>query len=82
MEVVSLIIAVVALVIAVIAFVRTGGTGDLHRRLETLSSKTETARDRTADILDRLEHLIRGKDKSQSETERGRGGASGSGDPR
>jgi hypothetical protein len=74
MEVVTLIIAVVALVIAVMAFMRTGGMQDLRRQLETVSAKTETARDRTADILDRLEHLIRGKEKPPSEREGGSGG--------
>ncbi|MFQ5850679.1 MAG: hypothetical protein ACE5JU_08825 [Candidatus Binatia bacterium] len=63
MEVVTLIIAVVALVIAVLAFQRTGGIKDLRRQVEVASSKTETVRDRTADILDRLERLIRGKEK-------------------
>lgn len=73
MEVVTLIIAVVALVVAVIAFMRTGGMRDLRRQLESVSAKTETARDRTADVLDRLEHLIRGKEKPPSEGEGGSG---------
>lgn len=80
MEVVTLIVAVVALVIAVIAFVRTGGIGDLRRQLDTVSSKTESARDRTADVLDRLEHLIRGKEKPPSEREGGSGGPTTPGD--
>ena len=74
LEVVTLIIAVVALVLAVIAFVRTGGIGDLRRQLDTVSSRTESARDRTADVLDRLEHLIRGKEKTPAEREGGSGG--------
>jgi len=73
MEAVTLIIAVVALVIAVVAFVRTGGIQDVRRQVEGLSLKTETARDRTADVLDRLERLIRGKEKPQPEQERGTG---------
>lgn len=76
MEVFTLIIAVVALVLAVVAFVRSGGIGDLRRQLDTVSAKTETARDRTADVLDRLERLIRGREKPPSETEGGSGGAS------
>ena len=74
MEVVTLIVAVVALVIAVIAFMRTGGIRDLRRQLETVSAKTETARECTADVVDRLEHLIRGKEKPPSEREGGSGG--------
>jgi hypothetical protein len=78
MEVVTLIIAVVALVIAVIAFVRTGGIEDLRRQLDAVGSKTELARDRTADVLDRLEHLIRGKERPRSEPQGGPGGSGGS----
>lgn len=69
MEVFTLIIAVVALVLAVVAFMRTGGIGDLRRRLDTLATTTGAARDRTADALDRLERLVRGREKPPSETE-------------
>ena len=73
MEVVTLIIAVVALVLAVVAFVRTGGMPDVRRQLDSLSLRTESARDRTADVLDRLERIIRGKEKSpESEADRDR----------
>lgn len=75
MEAVTLIIAVVALVIAVVAFVRTGGIQDVRRQVEGLSLKTEAARDRTADILDRLERLIRGREKPPPEKEGGPGGS-------
>lgn len=67
MEAVTLITAVVALVLAIVASMRTGGMRDLRRQLETVSVRTETARDRTADVLDRLEHLIRGKEEPPSE---------------
>lgn len=77
MEAVTLIIAVVALVIAVVAFIRTGGIQNLRHQMEGISAKTETARDRTADALDRLERLIRGKEKPQSESEK-EGGPGGS----
>lgn len=76
MEVVTLIIAVVALVIAILAFARTGGIGNLRRQLDGMTSRTEGARDRTADALDRLERLIRGRDKPESEREGGPGGIS------
>ena len=80
MEVVTLIIAVVALVLALIAFMRTGGIRDLRQQLDAVSAKTEAARDRTADLLDRLEHLVRGREKPQGEREGGAGGPSGSAD--
>lgn len=63
MEVVTLLIAVAALVIAIIAFARTGGIHEVRRQVETMSLKTESARDKTADALDRLERLIRGREK-------------------
>lgn len=80
METFTLVIAVVALVLAIIAFMRTGGIGDLRRQLDTVSGKTETARDRTADALDRLERLIRGREKPPSEPEGGSGGSTTPGD--
>lgn len=80
MEIFALVISVVALVLAIIAFMRTGGIGDLRRQMETLSSKTESARDRTADALDSLERLIRGREKPPSEPEGGSGGSTTPGD--
>ena len=63
MEAVTLLIAVTALAIAIIAFARTGGIHEVRRQVETMSLKTESARDKTADALDRLERLIRGREK-------------------
>lgn len=63
MEILSLIIAVVALLIAVAAFIRTGGVRDLRRQVQALTSTTDSVRDRTADTLNRLEHLVRGKER-------------------
>ena len=71
MEILTLLIALAALVIAIIAFQRTGGIGDLRRQVEGLSGKTETAREKTADVLDRLEQLIRGKERPRHEKEGG-----------
>lgn len=75
MEVLTLLIAVVALVIAVMAFQKAGGgIQDLRRQLDELSKKSEQAtrgaRETAADVLDRLESLIRGQSKAQpQETE-------------
>ena len=63
MDILALIIAVVALVIAIAAFKRTGGVGELHHQIQTLSSTTDSVRDRTADALTRLEQLVRGKER-------------------
>lgn len=64
MEVVTLLIAVVALVIAVAAYTRTGGIRDLRRQVDSLSSASESVRDKTADAIARLERLIRGREKA------------------
>jgi hypothetical protein len=60
MEVVTLLISVLALAIAVAAFVRTGG-------IEEIRHSTGTARDRTADVLDRLERLVRSSEEKSPE---------------
>lgn len=69
MEVLALIIAVIALVIAVAAFVRTGGIRELKGQVQTLGSTTDSVRDRTADALNRLEQLIRGKERQKADSE-------------
>ena len=67
MEVFTLLIALVALVIAVIAFQRTGGIKELRQEVDSLSSRTESVRGRTANMLDRFEQLVRGKNKTTPE---------------
>ncbi len=64
MEAITLLIALLALVIAVIAFQRTGGIRELRQEVETLSSKSESVRDRTANVLDRFGQAVRGKNKT------------------
>ena len=64
MEFITFVIAVVALLIAGIAFQRTGGIEELKRQVEASKFKTDGMRDRTADILDRFERVVRGKKKS------------------
>ncbi len=67
MEALTLLIALIALGIAIAAFKRTGGMEDLKRQVEGFGSKSEMARQKTADALDRLEQLIRGKEKPRKE---------------
>ncbi len=64
MEFITFVIAVVALLIAGISFQRTGGLEELKRQVEASNFKTDGMRDRTADILDRFERVVRGKKKS------------------
>jgi hypothetical protein len=59
MSMLALITAVVALVVAIAAYKRAGGT------LKELSPTADTVRDRTADALNQIEHLIRGKERSR-----------------
>jgi hypothetical protein len=64
MDVLAIILSLIAIVIAYIALQRTGGLKDIRQQMDHLSSKTEDvakgARDTTADILQRLEHMVRG----------------------
>jgi uncharacterized protein YoxC len=67
MEILSFIVAVIALVIAVAAFKRTGGIQELRHQVQGLTSSTDSVRDRTADALNRLEQLVRGKDRPKAD---------------
>ena len=69
MEVLTLLIAVAALVIAVAAYTQTGGIQDLRRQVDSLSSASESVREKTADALARLERLIRGRERSGEKTD-------------
>ncbi len=63
MEFITFVIAVAGLLIAGIAFQRTGGIEELKRQVEASKFKTDGMRDRTADILDRFERVVRGGKK-------------------
>jgi len=64
MEFITFVIAVVALLIAGISFQRTGGIEELKRQVEASKFKTHGMRDRTANVLGKLEGVVRGKKKS------------------
>ncbi len=59
----ALLISIVALVIAVMAFKRTGGDLNLRKRVESLQQALESARQDTANAIERLEELVRGKER-------------------
>ena len=67
MEALTLLIALVALVIAVIAFQRTGGIKELRQEVDALGSRSDTVRERTANMLDKFEKVVRGKNKFEPE---------------
>lgn len=56
----ALVIALAALVISLVAYQRTGADLQLRQRMESLQQALETARQETANALDRLEKLLRG----------------------
>ena len=64
MAILAMILSLIAIGMAYVALQRTGGMKDLRRQMDHLSNKTEDvargARETTADILQRLEHMIRG----------------------
>jgi hypothetical protein len=59
----AFILALIALVVALAALNRTGGIEALRRQVQGMTSSTDSLRDQMADALDRLEHLIRGRDR-------------------
>ena len=71
MAVVAIILSLIAIAMAYIALQRTGGLKDLRQQMEHLTTKTEDAakgaRETTADILQRLEHMVRGSGAQSSD---------------
>ena len=78
MEWITFIIAVVALVLSIWALKRTGGLiemktkvdglsslglTEVKKQVESLSSMGESLREKTADVLERLEKKVRGEEK-------------------
>lgn len=70
LDVLTFLIAVAALIIAIAAYARTGGMRDLRRQVDSITSTTEGMREKTADVLSRMERLIRGREKAPPEQER------------
>jgi len=75
MEIVALIISIVALIIAIVAYSRTGGVADLKKRIEALtnagegivSKASDSLRDKTADVLGKVEDAVRGEEEVKKE---------------
>lgn len=81
MDVLALLVALLALVVALLAYIRAGGKEEIHWHMEDLGVKAETAREKTADVLDRIEQMVRGKGKPPGEAEAGTADAAGGGEP-
>jgi len=65
MSALALIIAIIALIVAILAYQRTGGELELRRRIDSLSGALDTLRERTADLLDRMEAALRKKEHKE-----------------
>jgi len=67
MQILTLILAIVALVIAILAYQRAGGTGELKSQVNSLSNITESLREKTADLLSKMEKALRTKETNSEE---------------
>jgi hypothetical protein len=74
METLALIISIIALIIAVLAYYKVGGVADLKKQTEvltnvgeTVAKATDSLRDKTADVLDRMEAAIRGVEEKKQD---------------
>jgi hypothetical protein len=70
MEILALIISIIALIIAIAAYHRAGGIAGLKKQTEILTNvgdtivkATDSLRDKTADVLDRMEGAVRGTEE-------------------
>lgn len=72
MEILALIISIIALIIAILAYHKGGGVAGLKKQTEVLTSvgntvakATDSLRDKTADILDRMEAAVRSTEEKK-----------------
>ncbi len=74
MAILAIILSLVAIGMAYVALQRTGGLKDLKQQMDHLTDKTEDvakgARETTADILHRLEHMVRGSEAQTQEKDK------------
>jgi hypothetical protein len=70
MEALALIIAIIALFLAFLAYQKVGGLGDLKKQTEVLTQigdaiikATNSLREKTADVLDKLEAGLRAREQ-------------------
>jgi hypothetical protein len=73
----ALIIAIIALFIAFMAYQKVGGLGDLKKQTEVLTQigdaiikATNSLREKTADVLDKLEAGLRAKEAKTAGTKK------------
>ncbi|RLA78583.1 MAG: hypothetical protein DRG33_05275 [Deltaproteobacteria bacterium] len=68
MTALALIIAIIALIIAIMAYQRAGGQIEVGPQLEGLSKAIDTFREKTADLLERIEAALRKKEEERKES--------------
>jgi len=74
MELLALIISIIAIIIAILAYYKVGGVADLKKQTEVLTDvgnaitkATDSLREKTADILEKMEGAVRGEEESKEE---------------
>ena len=74
MGAVALIISIIALIIAILAYRKVGGVAGFKKQTEALThlgdsiaKATDSLRDKTADVLDKMEAVIRGREESKEQ---------------
>lgn len=72
METLALIVSIIALIVAILAYYKVGGVADLKKQTEiltnvgeTVAKATDSLRDKTADVLDRMEAAVRGGEEKK-----------------
>jgi hypothetical protein len=83
MEALALIIAIIALFLSFLAYQKVGGLGDLKKQTEVLTQigdalikATNSLREKTADVLDKMEAGLRAREQKaepKKETKEGEG---------
>ena len=78
MGAVAIIISIIALIIAVLAYRKVGGVAGLKKQTEALTQvgdsiakATDALRDKTADALDKMEAVVRGRAESEEQPKAG-----------
>lgn len=74
MEILALILSIIALIFSILAYQKAGGVADLKKQTEVLSNlgesivkATDSLRDKTADIFEKIETAVRSKEGTKEE---------------
>jgi len=70
MSFLALLISIIALIFAYKAYQMSGGTAEeLKSKIDDLGISTDNLREKTADVVNRFEKILRGEKKEQPKTE-------------